>query len=143
MPSSHPTPWDLTPPPPQTPHRDSEDEDAKAPYDDLIDQYATPFRQNPSHKAVTVDPSAFDQSKGALAYALSKKSTHTSDTHGKDLEGSSAAGHDWAYPPASAKEEKEESGQETTTWVAAVRRAWVSYPHWDMLTLFFLSHFSL
>ena len=79
------------PPSTQQPvHHEDSDEDTKAPYDDLIDQYATPFRQNPTHKAYTVDPSAFD---------------HKNDS-GKDVESASSQGHDWAYPPATSAEEK-------------------------------------
>ena len=118
MPSTHPTPWDLADPPKQSAHLDYDDEDVKAPYDDLIDQYATPFRQNATHKAYSVDPSAFDQSKGASAYALSQKTTHTIDAHGKDFEGSSTPDHDWAYPPTAAKEE---SASAKGTWISAVR----------------------
>jgi len=103
MPASHPEPWGLSHPQqsPQPPPDD--DEDFKAPYDDLIDQYATPFQKNSQHMEYNVHPSAFDQSNGA---ALSQKATHTSDVTGKDLEGSTVHGHDWAYPPTTSKEAK-------------------------------------
>ena len=77
-------------PPPVHPHN-AHDDDAKAPYDDLIDQYATPFQQNARHKVHKVEPLAFDQK---------------TDGSGKDLEGASSNGHDWAYPPTASSEEK-------------------------------------
>ncbi|GJE87787.1 hypothetical protein PsYK624_038700 [Phanerochaete sordida] len=74
------------------PHHDGySDEDAKAPYDDLIDQYATPFHQTAQHKVHKVEPLTFDQK---------------TDGSGKDLEGASSNGHDWAYPPTTTTEEK-------------------------------------
>ena len=86
-------PWEPSYPPnhPQPHHDADSDEDAKAPYDDLIDQYATPFQQNARHKVHKVEPLAFDQK---------------TDGSGKDLEGVSSNGHDWAYPPTASSEEK-------------------------------------
>lgn len=120
MQSTHPAPWELSHPPQHSSHQDEDDEDVKAPYDDLIDQYATPYRQGATHKAYAVDPSAFDQSKGAApTYALSQKTTHTSETHGKDLEGSTTHLNDWAYPPSAGKEEK---GKGKGSWsISSVR----------------------
>lgn len=104
--------WELSYPPTTTqqPPRE-DDEDAKSPYDDLIDQYATPFRQNSQHKAYTVDPSAFG--------AADRKAT--SEAAAKDLEGASSQGHDWAYPPATAKEEKGKA--KALTWAAVCSRS--------------------
>ncbi|KAI0690668.1 hypothetical protein BC835DRAFT_1280513 [Cytidiella melzeri] len=105
MQSSHPTPWELTHPHQSAHPPLQDDEDIKAPYDDLIDQYAVPFGKNSQHKAYTVDSSAFDG--GATSYSLDHKPTHMNDPIGKDLEGSTAHGHDWEYPPTSQKEERE------------------------------------
>lgn len=89
---SHAPAWEPSYPSTQHPHHDDDsDEDVKAPYDDLIDQYATPFSQNSQHKVHKVEPLAFDQKTNAT---------------GKDLEGASSDGHDWAYPPAPTANEK-------------------------------------
>lgn len=96
---SHAPAWEPSyPPTTQQLHHDFDsDEDHKAPYDDLIDQYATPFRQNSQHKIHKVDALAFDQK-----------------TDTKDLEGASSNGHDWAYPPATTTEEK--GKRKVLTW---------------------------
>jgi hypothetical protein len=90
--------------------RIDEDEDSKVPFDDLIDQYATPFSQNSVHKAYKVDPSAFDRKT-------------TFDDSGKDLESASSHGHDWAYPPTTATEEKGKRKAWTWSSVRAVYSA--------------------
>ncbi|KAI0082250.1 hypothetical protein K474DRAFT_1681566 [Panus rudis PR-1116 ss-1] len=93
---------------PQPPHFD--DEDTKAPYDDLIDQYATPFRQNPQHKAYSIDPSALsasDRSAQPTSYPLTHKKTNMSDATSKDLEAGTTEGVDWGYPPPLPKVEKD------------------------------------
>lgn len=78
----------------------------KAPYDDLIDQYAIPYRQNSSHKSYSVEPSAFKTDpNGPRTYPLSQKTSLTSDVTGKDLGDASSDAHDWAYPPPASKEE--------------------------------------
>ena len=84
-------PWEIPYNSAQHPPHPEDDEDTKAPYDDLIDQYATPFRQTAQHKVHKVEPLTFDQK---------------TDGSGKDLEGASSTGHDWAYPPATTTEEK-------------------------------------
>lgn len=114
MPSSHPAPWELTHPQQSPLPPPEDDEDTKAPYDDLIDQYATPFSKNPQHQVYSVDAGAFD--RGASRYSLDQKSSHMND---KDLEGSTAHGHDWEYPPPKARQEKE---VEKRNCLAAVRR---------------------
>lgn len=101
-------PWDVAYPPEQQSHRfdSEEDEDMKAPYDDLIDQYAIPYRQNSSHKSYSVEPSAFKTDpNGPRTYPLSQKTSLTSDVTGKDLGDASSDAHDWAYPPPASKEE--------------------------------------
>ena len=103
---SHAPAWEPSyPPTVQDSHHDGHsDEDVKAPYDDLIDQYATPFRQNSRHKVHKVDPLAFDQK---------------TDPSGKDLEEASSNGHDWAYPPPTATTTTEEKGKgKALTWSA-------------------------
>ncbi|EKM48642.1 uncharacterized protein PHACADRAFT_266237 [Phanerochaete carnosa HHB-10118-sp] len=97
---SHAPTWEPSYPSTQHSHHDDDsDEDVKVPYDDLIDQYATPFSQNERHKVHKVEPLAFDQK---------------TDATGKDLEGASSDGHDWAYPPASTAKEKEQ--RKPLTW---------------------------
>ncbi|PSR71279.1 hypothetical protein PHLCEN_2v12793 [Hermanssonia centrifuga] len=107
----HPTsqPWDLSYPPAPSSEQHGE-EDLKAPYDDLIDQYAIPYRQNPTHKAYAVDPSAFESDD------LSQKPSRTTEASDKDLEYASTDGHNWGYPPV-AQKEKRERGH----WWSAVR----------------------
>ena len=105
--------------PPSHPHEQpfTGIEDTKAPYDDLIDQYAIPFSQNPKHKSVTVDPSAFNSSERSLPYNPSHKQA-TSDVTSKDLEGTSSQGHDWGYPPPSVPPPIE---KEKLNWLSMVR----------------------
>lgn len=113
MSRSQTAPWELTHPH-QTSHHIEDDEDIKVPYDDLVDQYATPYAMSAQHKAYNVDPSAFDTH--APSYSLDHKPTHMSEATGKDLEGSTAHGHDWEYPPAKPRPQKEkekESKQRT------------------------------
>ena len=101
--------WGPYYPSPHPQHRlDLEDEDAKASYDDLIDQYAIPYHQNSNHKPFNVDSSAFrtaDRSNTAVGYPLSQKNTGTMESDNKDFEGSTVDGHTWAYPPPPIKEE--------------------------------------
>lgn len=92
-----------------------EHEDTKAPYDDLIDQYATPYRQNSQHKSYSVNPVTFNPSEPSLAYSSSHKQT-TSDVTSKDLEGSSSQAHDWGYPPPPLPVDKEKPN-----WLSMVR----------------------
>ena len=101
-------PWDVHYPPTTQPvHFDSEeDEDIKAPYDDLIDQYAIPYHQNPNHKSYNVNAAAFKgPHPNGRPYSISQNTSRTSNITGKDLEGASPHAHDWAYPPPAAKEE--------------------------------------
>ena len=86
----------------QPPHFD--DEDVKTPYDDLIDQYAQPFRQNAQHKSYTLD----NDLKGA---PLSHKKTNLSDATSKELDAGTSEGSDWGYPPGPPKTDKEEKGK--------------------------------
>ena len=116
---SHAPAWESSyPPTTQQRHHDIDsDEDHKVPYDDLIDQYATPFSQNSQHKVHKVDPLAFDQK---------------TNTSGKDLEGASSNGHDWAYPPTATTEEK--GKRKALTW-SSVRQ--------DASYLFVVARFEL
>ncbi|KAH8100528.1 hypothetical protein BXZ70DRAFT_1022471 [Cristinia sonorae] len=86
--------------PSQQPH--IPDEDAKAPYDDLIDQYAAPYTSNAQHKT-------FNLAHGrTTSFPLTHKPTNPSDVSTKDIEGSTTEGHDWGYPPGPPAAEKEE-----------------------------------
>ena len=100
-------PWDVPYPPTQQRFGSEEDEDTKAPYDDLIDQYAIPYRQNSTHKAYNVDSTAF-KSSDPKNYALAQKASRTTEGTGKDLEGGSSDGHAWAYPPPTSNEQTTE-----------------------------------
>jgi len=92
----------------QEQHSQEDDEDLKVPYDDLIDQYATPFQQNSQHKSFNVNPSNL-QSTPSNGYPLTHQKTNMSDATSKDLEGS-REGTDWNYPPQSAVAEKQGKG---------------------------------
>ncbi|KAJ3551218.1 hypothetical protein NM688_g4831 [Phlebia brevispora] len=93
--------WNVSYPPASQSHHseDESDEDAKAPYDDLIDQYAIPYRQNSRHKSYNVDAATFKTSNEP-----GDSRTWDGDAPGKDIEGASSDGHSWAYPPVAAKE---------------------------------------
>ncbi|KAJ3480257.1 hypothetical protein NLI96_g8479 [Meripilus lineatus] len=109
--------------PPSQPHEQvhyiPEHEDTKAPYDDLIDQYATPYRQNSQHKAYTVNPAAFNPSEQTLPYSSSTHKPTVSEVTSKDLEGSSSQGHDWGYPPVPPPVDKEKDKEkENTNWLS-------------------------
>lgn len=107
-PQPPPNNWEVPSYPPQLPqHRfdDESDEDVKAPYDDLIDEYATPYRPNPQHKAYNVGATAFNASKQVGG----GPTPWETDAAGKDVEGASSDAHGWAYPPAAAKEVKRTS----------------------------------
>ena len=100
MPSTHPTPWDLADPPKQSAHLDYDDEDVKAPYDDLIDQYSSPYGSQP-HRTFAVDPSAFSSHGCQPSYTVSNQSHET-----KDFKSADPNPPDWEYPPPLAKEGK-------------------------------------
>ncbi|TCD70065.1 hypothetical protein EIP91_005046 [Steccherinum ochraceum] len=93
--SNHPSP-NYPAPPPSAYQPQFDDEDVKAPYDDLIDQYATPYRSNSQHKTFDL---AAGRNSSAPGYPLTHKQTNNSDVTGKDIEGSTAEGTDWGYPP--------------------------------------------
>jgi len=81
-----------------------DDDDVKAPYDDLIDQYATQYG------AYSVDVPSFDIPQGrhgrAPSIPLTQKQSYSTDTTGKDTDGTDAQRLDWGYPPTSSQEEK-------------------------------------
>ncbi|OCH96575.1 hypothetical protein OBBRIDRAFT_743369 [Obba rivulosa] len=86
---------------------DDDDDYIKAPYDDLIDQYATPY------KAYSVDAASFNAAQGrhgrAPSIPLTQKQSFSIDTHAtdKDIDGVDDQGLDWGYPPSTpSKEEK-------------------------------------
>lgn len=81
-----------------------DDEDVKVPYDDLIDQYATPYRANSQHKTFNLS----GPTNAAPTYPLTHKQTNLSDASGKDIEGSTVEGTDWGYPPGPPQKEEKE-----------------------------------
>lgn len=89
-----------------------DDDDVKAPYDDLIDQYATPYRSNSPHKTFNLT----DGRTGVPTYPLTHKHTNNSDDSGKDIEGSTSEGTDWGYPPGPPQVDKEKK-----SWWSSVR----------------------
>ena len=105
MPSSHPAPWELTHP--QQSPQPPDDEDVKAPYDDLIDQYGAPYGAQP-YKTFAVDPSAFSSHGRQPSYTVSNQSHETSKDF-KSADGFAQEPPDWEYPPPLAKEGKVET----------------------------------
>ncbi|KAI0768519.1 hypothetical protein BD413DRAFT_479103 [Trametes elegans] len=112
--------------PPQYPaqppaaHRDD-----KAPYDDLIDQYASPYA-SPAPRAFAVDPASFnlpDSRHGrAPSYPIPKQSyssEFTKDT--KSLEGHGPEPPDWEYPPILPKETVKEKNK---SWSRYIPDSW-------------------
>lgn len=87
---------------------DLADDDVKAPYDDLIDQYATPYQRQSDYKAYSVNP--LDASKAPHArqpsYPLSQKQSYNSEATGKDSIDGDRDGNDWEYPPPTLKQDK-------------------------------------
>ena len=83
------------------------DDDVKSPYDDLIDQYATPYQKHADYKAYSVEPDATKLPHARRpSYPLSQKPSYTSEATGKD----SSIGHtdatDWEYPPITMQQDK-------------------------------------
>ena len=109
--SSHPADFSYPNyPAPVHPHN-ARDDDVKAPYDDLIDQYGSPYGAQP-HKTFAVDPSALSSHARQPSYTVSNQSHETS----KDLKSAySQDPPDWEYPPPLAKEEKL-IVEKKTTW---------------------------
>lgn len=109
--SSHPADFSYPNyPAPVHPHN-ARDDDVKAPYDDLIDQYGSPYGAQP-HKTFAVDPSALSSHARQPSYTVSNQSHETS----KDLKSAySQDPPDWEYPPPLAKEEKL-SVEKKTAW---------------------------
>ncbi|EMD41724.1 hypothetical protein CERSUDRAFT_110297 [Gelatoporia subvermispora B] len=104
--SRNPISYPTSNPPAQRAPLDDDDDDIKAPYDDLIDQYATQY------KAFSVDAASFNTSQGrhgrAPSIPLTQKQSFSTDTHttGKDPDGLDGQRLDWGYPPTPCKEEK-------------------------------------
>lgn len=83
------------------------DNDTKAPYDDLIDQYATPYG-TPTPKTYAVDPAALTLTDSRPSYALPKQSYSSEFTKdSKSLEDHGPEPPDWEYPPLTKGEKKE------------------------------------
>ena len=127
------------PPPAHQPQLD-DDDDVKAPYDDLIDQYATPYRSNSKHKTFNLA----GQTNGAPTYPLTHKKTNNSDASTKDLEGSTSEGADWGYPPGPPKVEEKKpnfwSSVRTTRSLGLYARLTVAFL--DLLRFFGVSTLS-
>lgn len=88
------------------------DDDTKAPYDDLIDQYAAPYGTQ-THRTYAVDPTSLnlaDSRHGrAPSYPLPKQSYSSETTKDiKSLEDHGPDPPDWGYPPAAAQEDAKE-----------------------------------
>ncbi|KAI0639171.1 hypothetical protein C8Q77DRAFT_1184475 [Trametes polyzona] len=119
----------VPPYPPQYPaqpplaHRDN---DTKAPYDDLIDQYATPYGTQ-AHKTFAVDPASLNYADAHFdspAYSPPKQSYSsevTKDT--KSLEGHGPDPPDWEYPPPLPKGKKVKKEKESA-WAKYIPDSW-------------------
>lgn len=83
------------------------DDDVKVPYDDLIDQYATPYQRQSDYKAYSISPNAPQAHTRRPSYPLSPKHSYQVEASGKD-DSSDAHGptNDWEYPPAAMKQDK-------------------------------------
>ncbi|EJF66490.1 hypothetical protein BD309DRAFT_127067 [Dichomitus squalens] len=90
----------------------SRDDEIKAPYDDLIDQYATPYGTQ-ANRTFAVDPASMSRHGRQPSVPLSKHSYETSKDF-KSLDGHGRDPPDWEYPPQLAKEETAE--KEKKTW---------------------------
>ena len=90
----------------------SRDDETKAPYDDLIDQYASPYG-NQAHKTFAVDPASFSGHARQPSYPLSKHSYETSKDL-KSLDSHAQDPPDWGYPPPLSKETKKD--EKESTW---------------------------
>ena len=99
------------------------DDDTKAPYDDLIDQYAAPYG-NQASRTYAVDPTSMSRDGRQPSVPLSKHSFSTSKDF-KSLDGHSQAHPDWEYPPQSTAEIEE---KEKKTW-RSVRSLPISRRH--------------
>ncbi|KAL1952201.1 hypothetical protein VTO73DRAFT_1350 [Trametes versicolor] len=98
------------------------DNDTKAPYDDLIDQYATPYG-TPTPKTYAVDPSALTLTDSRPSYALPKQSYSSEFTKdSKSLEDHGPEPPDWEYPPLTKGEKKEK--EKDKSWRSWIPDSW-------------------
>lgn len=90
----------------------SRDDETKAPYDDLIDQYAAPYGSQ-AHRTYAVDPASMSRHGRQPSFPTSKHSYDTSRDF-KSTDGHKQDPPDWEYPPPPAKGEMVE--KEVKTW---------------------------
>ncbi|KAI0735417.1 hypothetical protein C8Q76DRAFT_774192 [Earliella scabrosa] len=88
------------------------DDEPKANYDELIDQYASPYGNQP-HKTYAVDPASLSGLGRQPSHSMSKHSYETSKDF-KSLDMHAQDPPDWEYPPPLAKEES--SKEEKSKW---------------------------
>ncbi|KAI0824105.1 hypothetical protein BC628DRAFT_1323383 [Trametes gibbosa] len=114
--------------PPQYPaqpplaHRDN---DTKAPYDDLIDQYATPYTTT-SPRTYAVDPASLNLADSRHEYTPSyPKQSYSSEVTKdfKSIEDHGPEPPDWEYPPALTKGETKEAEKEKS-WTRWIPDSW-------------------
>ncbi|KAI0336060.1 hypothetical protein GY45DRAFT_1239290 [Cubamyces sp. BRFM 1775] len=96
------------------------DDDTKAPYDDLIDQYAAPYGTQ-THRTYAVDPTSLNLANSrhgrAPSYPLPKQSYSSETTKDiKSLEDHEPDPPDWGYPPTAAQEDAKEE-KSWTRWI--------------------------
>jgi len=120
QPSAHPA--RSTDPAHRRSHLDGDD---RAPFDDLIDQYAT------SYKAHTADPPPFDEAdhedRELPLYPLAHQQSNYSEISFKDvknLEDHSTQRLDWEYPPPKTNPDKEVE-KESRSCLEVVRAAFI------------------
>lgn len=90
----------------------SRDDETKAPYDDLIDQYAAPYGSQ-AYRTYAVDPASMSRHDRKPSFPISKHSYDTSRDF-KSADGHNQEPPDWEYPPPLAKGEQIE--KESKTW---------------------------
>ena len=88
------------------------DDEPKANYDELIDQYASPYGNQP-HKTYAVDPASLSGLGRQPSHSMSKHSYETSKDF-KSLDMHAQDPPDWEYPPPLAKEES--TKEEKSKW---------------------------
>lgn len=97
MPTNDPSQAQQSYPPRQEPVQFKEEE-YKASYDDLIDQYASPFARNSQHATFTLeDPSKPSAHRRGASIPLGTKPSYSSETSAKQSDDSDVG--PVAYPP--------------------------------------------
>jgi len=92
-----------------TPSSSQEDDD-KAGYDDLIDEYAAPYTRQSQHKTYTIQPQSLSYSQSTRrdqSFPVSLDNSSSSDLAYKPKGPNVSTSTDWGYPPTSPAKEPE------------------------------------